>query len=217
MKYLKKINKGFALTIIVILILVIYIISVEAKRSASKPDIEKACKEYIEIINKYAVLPEDKQKLKNTQNLNKEEIEKVKEENKKAINEQMDKIEKELKAEMIENELAVKMQKEQIEEFLSNQNDMATSFVTKYNKEIVKIKKFVFDEDQVTVTFNSKTEKEVKYFDTLEEKELSKKEDSNAQEETITLQNINGSWKVVYADLQYQDASAGFSVMQMGY
>ena len=217
MKYLKKINKGIALTIIVILILVIYIISIEVNRSASKPEIEKACKEYIDIINKYAILPENEQNLQNTQNLNKEEIEKVKEENKKAISTQINQLEKEIKSKMIENDLAVKMQKDKLEEFLINQNDATTSFITKYNKEIVKIKKFAFDEDQVTVTFNSKIEKEVKYLDALEGKELSKKEDLNTQEDTITLQNINGSWKVVYADLQYQDVSTNFSVMQMGY
>lgn len=217
MKYLRKINKGLALTIIVILILVIYIISVEVKRSASKPEIENACKDYIDVINKYAVLPENEQKLQNAQNLNKEELEKIKEENKKAVNTQINNLENDLKAKMIENDLAVKMQKERIEEFLSSQNDPSSSFITKYNKEIVKIKKFVFDEDQVTVTFNTKAEKEIKYLDSLEGKELSKKDDSNAQEETITLQNINGNWKVVYADLQYQDSMAGMSVMQMGY
>lgn len=63
MKLLKKINKGLVLTVIVLLALIIYIVTVEISRNKEKPNIEAACKNYIETINKYAVLPEDAQKL----------------------------------------------------------------------------------------------------------------------------------------------------------
>ena len=61
MKFLKKINKGFILTIIVIVLLVIHLVNVEAKRSTEKPHIEKTAKEYIELVDKYAILPEEYQ------------------------------------------------------------------------------------------------------------------------------------------------------------
>lgn len=125
----------------------------------------------------------------------------------------MDKLEEELKTKVIDNDLSLKMQKEAIKSNLESENDIFTSVVTNFDKEIKKIKKFVFDEDQVTVTFTSKVEKQVKYLDATgeENKELSKQADFETGEETITLQNVDGKWKVVYADLQYRDYSEGFT------
>lgn len=125
----------------------------------------------------------------------------------------MDKLEEELKTKVIDNDLSLKMQKEAVEDYLESENDIFTSVVTNFNKEIKKIKKFTFDEDQVTVTFTSKVEKQVKYLDMTSEenKELSKQADFETGEETMTLQNVDGKWKVVYADLQYRDYSAGFT------
>lgn len=122
-------------------------------------------------------------------------------------------LENELKTKIIDNDLAVKMQKETVEIYLKQENNAFTSVVTSFDKEISKIKKFVFDEDQVTITFESKVEKQVKYLEnTLEEnKELSKKADFVPTDETITLKNVDGTWKVVYADLQYTDYSGGFN------
>ena len=47
MKVLKKINKGLILTIIVLAALLIYISGVEKQRNADKPDIRKACEDFI--------------------------------------------------------------------------------------------------------------------------------------------------------------------------
>ncbi|MDE5831183.1 MAG: hypothetical protein K2H53_06240 [Clostridia bacterium] len=129
----------------------------------------------------------------------------------------MEKLERELKTKMIENDLAVKMQKDTVENYLEQENNIFTSVVTSFNKEISKVKKFVFDEDQVTVTFDSKVEKQVKYLEnTLEEnKELSKKADFAPIDETITLKKVDGTWKVIYADLQYTDYSSGYGISTM--
>lgn len=126
---------------------------------------------------------------------------------------QMKKLDNELNTKIIDNDIAVKMQKETIEGYLKQENNAFTSVVTSFDKEISKIKKFVFDDDQVTVTFDSKVEKQVKYLEnTLEEnKELSKKADFVPTDETITLKKVDGTWKIVYADLQYTDYSGGFS------
>ncbi len=125
----------------------------------------------------------------------------------------MDKLSEELKTKMIDNDLSLKMQKEAVKDYIESENDIFTSVVTNFNKEIKKIKKFTFDEDQVTVTFTSKVEKQVKYLDSTGEdnKELSKEADFDTEEETITLQNVDGKWKVVYADLQYRDYSGGYT------
>lgn len=210
MKYLKKMNKGVVLTIIVLLILVIYLITLETSRNKEKPKIEEICKEYIELINKYAIAPENSQKLYKTENISKEETEKIKNQTRNEINKQLLELEKELDTKMIDNDLAKEMQINRLREYLENSNNPFESVITNFNKEITKIKKFEFDEDQVTVTFTSKVEEETKYLQESEEgtKELSKKGNFNHGDETITLQKIDGAWKMVYADLMYADPSS---------
>ena len=43
MKFLKKINKGLLLTIIVVAILIIYLTNLEKQRESDKTDIKNAC------------------------------------------------------------------------------------------------------------------------------------------------------------------------------
>ena len=73
MKLLKKINKGLVLTVIVLVALIIYIVTVEISRNNEKPNIETACKNYIETINKYSVYPEKLQKLYNKEEYSEEQ------------------------------------------------------------------------------------------------------------------------------------------------
>lgn len=199
MNLLKKINKGLILTIIVLLILGIYLFVIETKRNASKTDIESAVKEYIEIVNKYVVVPEEMQRIQVA--TNNEEFRRINEEMDKKENEHLNRYEEEMKTKMIENKEVVSMQKDTLNNFLDNTNNYFQTIVTKYNKEVVKIRKYAFDNDQVTVTLETKTEVENKYLDNGEEK--IKKETSNDKSETITLQLVEGKWKIVYADLIY--------------
>ena len=209
MRYLKKINKGLILTVIVLLILIIYLVAVEVGRNADKPDIEKACKEYVALLDKYAIMPEDVQKLYGAEDIGKQEN--IRADTINSINSQMTKLENELKDKMIENDTAIKMQKDTVSTYVKNANDVFQSVVTSYEREITKIKKLAFDEDQVTVTLDTKIMQDIKYLDSTEEgtQELSKKHDFKPQGDTITLKKINGTWKVVYAALTYQDYSMG--------
>lgn len=208
MRWLRKLNKGVVLTTIVLIVLIIYLISVEAKRNSEKPNIETACKEYIELINKYVVLPEQNQKVYNTAELNEEDQVKKQEELNLAITLHTDKLRKELTTKMINNDMSIDMQRDRVEDFIKNGNNIFSSVITKFDKEITKINKFVFDDNQVTVTFSSKIDGETKSLN-AEGKDVSKINNYEASQETITLQNVDGKWKVVYADLQYgNDSSA---------
>ena len=207
MKFLKKINKGFILTIIVIVLLVIHLVNVEAKRSTEKPHIEKTAKEYIELVDKYAILPEEYQKIY-TKIKNEDEANEIDEKLDKAIEEQISKYEQELKTKMVDNKTAIELQKNILEPIISQNNDFKQSVMTKYDREIKKIKKYVFDEDQVTITFDSSIEIETKYMEGKKEK--TKKNTQKAEDESITLKLENGTWKIVYADLRVQpNMSAG--------
>ncbi len=212
MKMLNKINKGLILTILVLLVLFIYLFTVEINRNKAKPEIEKTVKEYIELMNKYAVVPSDMQNL--YAQISPEEIETKKKEFDTKITEHLNKYEDELKEKMIDNQKAVDMQKEVLEDFLKSENNMQSSIITKYKKELVKIRKYLFDDDQVTLTLETKTEVESKYLNNREEK--LQKNENTSNDDTITLKLVDGKWKVVYAEVEYYRSQVG-NTMIMGY
>lgn len=198
MKFLRKINKGLVLTIIILVVLVIYLINVEAKRNTEKPHIEEAIRSYVELIDRYAVMPEQYQKLYSN-DISKEKIEEINKQFEEAVAENVSKFEVELNRVMIENEKAKEMQKKVLEDLLIENNDPMQSVTIKFDREITKINKYAFDDNQVTITFDSKIQTEVKYLDG--EKELTKKNTKDAKKESMTLVYEDGIWKVVYADL----------------
>lgn len=212
MKMLNKINKGLILTILVLLVLFIYLFTVEINRNKAKPEIEKTVKEYIELMNKYAVVPSDIQNL--YAQISPEEIETKKKEFDTKITEHLNKYEGELKEKMIDNQKAIDMQKEVLEDFLKSENNMQSSIITKYKKELVKIRKYLFDDDQVTLTLETKTEVESKYLSDGEEK--LQKNEYTSNDDTITLKLVDGKWKVVYAEVEYYRSQVG-NTMIMGY
>ena len=85
-----------------------------------------------------------------------------------------------------------------------------TTFVTSYDKQIVKIKSYNFDGNQVTVSFEAKINIKQKYMDvnteTGESKERVKEDTIEGIRDTITLEKKDGKWKVVYSDLNFGDS-----------
>lgn len=182
MKFLRKINKGFILTILVLIALIIYLVQLEIQRNEEKPEIEKVCKEYIELVNKYS----------NSQDVDISTEEKEKE--------YISKIREEIKPYLIDNEYVLDSQSENL--LYNLENAVSQKVKTKVRK-IEKIKKYVFDGNEVTVTLNSSIEIE-KYEDNEDEEEVINKKTYDA-EDTITLTKVDDTWKITYAELQDSD------------
>lgn len=187
MKYLKKINKGLILTIIAILAVAIYTNILEKQRETEKNKIQTACNEFIEYTNKYLVYPENMQIL--NEDIKAEDREKF-----------YDEAETELRKLMIENDEAVKLQFTYFKSIIEQQNNKR--FIkTKVDRKISKITGYEFDEDQVTVTFNSKIETTSKYLDVEEEK--IKKDSNETSKDEIILKKVGEQWKVVSSNIQF--------------
>lgn len=207
MKILKKINKGAIITLIVILILIIYIVNVENKRSKEKPEIEKKCEEYISILNEYFSIGNEENLLIVSQDS--KENAKNKEENlKKLTDNKMVEAEKKLKNIMIENEKIFEMQLDLIKNEIEEMNNAYSNIVTSYNKKIAKIDKYEFDGNQVTVTFKAINEVEEEYVkkgeidsETQKDKIEVRKNEEERPSEILTLQKVDGEWKVVYSEM----------------
>ena len=187
MKILKKINKGFILTLIVVVALYIYIANVEKRRKIEIIEIDKVCNQVIDYTNKYLILPENMRILgKKPSQL---EIDKYKEE-----------LKSELKKIMIENESAIELQYNIfVSELEKNFND--NRIVTEMSRTITDKPTYEFDGEQVKVTIKSKVSKSEKYQDGGEEKINQKSfETYNDQ---ITLQKVNGKWKVIFVNFEF--------------
>lgn len=189
MKFLRKINKGFILTVIVILLLSIYLVNLEKQREADKAEIKTACEKFIHVTNKYLVLPEEMQTL--TEEISEDMVKEYKQEAKNA-----------LKDIMVDNEEAINIQHQFLEQALTQGYHGEDGIRSRYERNIVKINSFEFDGDRVTVTFNSKVITESKYLNDGNEEQTTSSSFSPASEE-IMLQKVDGEWKVVYANLQY--------------
>ena len=190
MKIWKKINKGFLLTLIVLLALIIYLVGVEEQRKEDKTNIQKVTEEFIEFTDKYTVLPEEMQTL--TEKISKEKVEKYETEMKTKLEDLM-----------ISNEEAVKIQNQILVSNLENGYSQG-EIKSKQERKITKITSYEFDGDQVTVTFNSKLETNTKYLNE-ENEEQERKKSLDIIGEEVVLQKVDGEWKIVYSNLRYED------------
>ncbi len=193
MKIWKKINKGLILTIIVVVILIIYLEQVERQREIDKTAIKTACNEYIKMVDSLIILPEDLQEY--SQNLTQEDENKLKEN-----------INNELKKVMIDNQDAIDIQSQFIYETLKQANE--NKITTKCNKTIEKITKYEFDGDQVIVNFSSNLNTSYKQMNLETNTEEEKENIQSIYGEEITLQKIDGLWKIVYSNLNYYQESS---------
>ena len=193
MKVLKKINKGLILTIIVLAALLIYISGVEKQRNADKPDIRKACEEFIALTDKYVVLPEDMQKSE------------VSEEK---VNEYVNQMKSDVEKVMISNTEAVKIQKQVIENNLRDSYN-ALDVRSKVSRKIKKINRYEFDGNQVTVKLKDQVEIVTKVFDEIDS--TKETETFDASNDEIILQKIDGKWKIVYSNLQFDGSNRYYS------
>ena len=189
MKILRKINKGLILTIIVILALTVYLVRLEEQRKSDKEEIKKACEEFIEFTDKHLVLPEEMQEIGKVEK-NKED------EYKKEIKSELEKL-------MIKNNEAVDLQYKFLVNNLQEGYDKQ-EVRTKYNRDIIKILNYEFDEEQVTVRFNAKVSISSKYLNE-EGKEQVSEDSFNTNGDEIIVQKVDGKWKVVYSNLQYNE------------
>lgn len=192
MKIWKKINKGFLLTLIVLLALIIYLVGVEEQRKEDKTNIQKATEEFTEFTDKYTVLPEEMQTL--TEKISKEKVEKYETEMKTKLEDLM-----------ISNEEAVKIQNQILVSNLENGYSQG-EIKSKQERKITKITSYEFDGDQVTVTFNSKLETNTKYLNE-ENEEQERKKSLDITGEEVVLQKVDGEWKIVYSNLRYENYS----------
>lgn len=191
MKFLKKLNKGLILTIIVLVILLVYLFNLENSRKKAKPELEKICQSYVDLYNKYSMFDEKYRTI-----------------DKSITDDEYSKYLKLAKDDsvniFVDDSNILDNQMQSIKQNLNTQ--LSGNYVlTDVKRTINKFSSFTFDSDTVTVVFKSYAEisylsrpdssydkKSGKYLGTAEKK-------SNASEmsDTISLKKVDDNWKIV--------------------
>ena len=106
-------------------------------------------------------------------------------------------------------EQSIDIQMRVIEYQVSSQIDETRNIRLDYTKKITKIRSYVFDDNQVSIQFDAKVTIKTKYldenFETGEKEEKEKEKSFDTTYEEMTLEKVDNKWKVVYANLQYED------------
>lgn len=109
---------------------------------------------------------------------------------------------------MISNTEAVKIQKQVIENNLRNGYN-ALDVRIKMSRKIKKINGYEFDGNQVTVKLKDQVEIVTKVFDEIDS--TKETETFDASNDEIILQKIDGKWKIVYSNLQFDGSNRYYS------
>ncbi len=197
MKFMKKINLGLILAIITIIAITIYSICIYSQRSSEKEEIKKVCEDYISLVNKYSVLPERYQTIG---------------ESKKDID--LTQYYEEMKNEVskyAKNGTTAELEFAQLKNNLEEEQLNTSKVKIQVDREISKISSYDFDGNQVVVTFNQKVTVKQKYMQPdISAENISEKINENVYESKgnmITLEKVDGSWKVVSSSLSYAEIS----------
>lgn len=198
MKNLKKINIGLVLAIIAVLSVVIYCVGLEQSRKKDKEVIKKVCEQFIDITDKYAVIPGDvSEELKS----------------KPAKDIKLDNYENNLISDfkgIMKNEALLNNQKVQLVEKMKSQLMSPYKVKVEFDRSIVKFTSFKFNSNQVIVEIKSKV--------TVKEQNLEEQSNNINQSsfdndgEVIVLEKINNEWKVVSSDLSYDSFKSRMEV-----
>ncbi len=191
----KKINRGLILTFAVVLGVAVYLVGLEAVRSKDKEEIKKVCEAYLQMEVAYHMLPEEYRK-------EQPDIAGP------ALDEYIRKMQEEITSYYVDNEQCYRYLLERLEENLRAQAE-GKGVIYQFEKNIRRYESLSFNGNTVKVTFTS--------FSTLDGPPGGPGSEENRMEsqgdtiDEITLQKVDGKWKVVFSNLSYPYGNGGMS------
>lgn len=189
MKLLKRINKGLILAVLVLVSLSIYLWSVENSHDKEKENINRACEEYYQYYQEYAMLPEAYRTVKRTIP---EEV------YAKYVGEAKEK----LSSIMVSNKEILELQMKKVSSELEYEIE-GKEVTTSLNRKILQITSYAFKEDQVVVRIRGLLEKESKSLSSTTGDAITELPNTASYSviDTITLKKEKDGWKIVSAIL----------------
>lgn len=188
MKVLSKINRGLILTVVVLLGVIGYLIGLEIVQNGARKDIQAVCEKYVAAEVSYRMLPEANRS--DTPNLSTEALETY-----------LSNMKQDLTSYYVDNEQTYRYLLDSMEDSLRAQAE-GEGVVYQYDKEIIKMD-ITFRGDMATVSLTcSNTYRGPS--DMAYSKQTAPAAVKTIQGETtdsITLQRVEGEWKLTYSNL----------------
>jgi len=187
MKFLKKINRGLIVTVLILIVLIVYLVVQSISHDSAEPVIKDICEKYISTVTSYKILPEEY--MSDNSEMQQADLEKY-----------IQNMTSDIKSFYADNEQNYSYLIKSCKESLENQAK-GKEVIYNYKKDIVSFEKIIFNRNTVTVTIR----KNNTYNGTDDAVGSIRESISGQTTDTITLQKINGEWKIIYADLQQPD------------
>ncbi len=200
MGFLKKINRGLILTVVILLSIAIYLVAQSGWQNKEKVKIEEVCRQYINTAVKYRQLPEKYRR-------DKPDISQGELEN------HINNMTKDLEALYAGNELTLKNVINKNKTALESQA-AGKDVILSYKKDIVEFSDFIFEGKTVTVNIQTNSVLEVS---NAFEQGIPGENISSQTADTITLRNAGREWKIFYADLQLPSKNNPISKPEVNY
>ncbi|MCR4616061.1 MAG: hypothetical protein K5756_07945 [Clostridiales bacterium] len=189
---IKKLNKGLILTVLAVIGVVIYIISISAVRNQYKKEISKIAEDYVSTVQTYSMLPTE-----------------YRSGSRKMSDTEFDSYLEEMKTEVgkfcTDNEEVRKTIMSEIEANLLSLKE-GQNVITEYEKSIKKLS-YEFIGNKITVSLICKNRYKGSEYTAYDEEGYNISADAspeiksitNETYDTIIFQKIDGSWKIVYS------------------
>lgn len=179
--FIKKANRGLCLTIVILIILTGYIISVESSRKAQRPAILEACEEYIQEYDSLVVLPE-KYRM-NTPGVN--------------LGAHLSKLRDSIEPYLSPSNNNLQYELETLKTNFDFQRELGVSILDS-SKKITGNPEFSFHDNEVTVTLSTVTT-----ISSMRFGDASPSDSTTPGSDTIVLEKVGDEWKIVYSILNY--------------
>jgi len=167
MKFLRKMNRGFLLLIVCILVAVIYLVVCGVIQSKDKKEVVALCDKYIQVELSYSILPE--QYRENPTSMPTEEVQKY-----------LDNMKKDITSYYVGNKVSYSAKLSELGLNFMSLLQGQTS-VTQYEKIVQKYTDITFKDDKCTLTAQSLT---------------TYNGEQNMTSDVFALQKIKGKWKI---------------------
>ena len=184
-QFLKKINRGIGLSVVIVIGIIIYLLVVAAVQAQEKPEIESLVSRYVAAEIKYSMLPVEQRQSDKPMT----EAE---------LSTYLDEMADEVIPFYLDNERIRDMAYERMANYLISQTEGYTPVVLEYEKNILSFESFVYDGSRVTVSFKTQS--------VIERPEDAISGMSGGRivgevEDRMILEKVDGTWKVIYAGL----------------
>lgn len=176
----KKINRGVAVTVIIIIGVIIYLIALEAVRASEKPNIEKTCRNYIEEVASSYLLPAEYRSGETKISENQ-------------LNDCIATAKENIRKYYIDGSISYTLQADDCENTLRLQAE-AGNIIESLEKEFVKIESISYNKNTVEVRLNYRTRFSIA---------PGGKDELITTYETVFLQKADNEWKVTYSVLDF--------------